>query len=191
MAFPVPGNGYGKWQNKRLPMGLSIAEAAFQRLVDKVFGDLEPHCYAYLDNIQLVSKDFDEHVRLLTKLITRIENAGLKINREKSDFCKQKVKYLGFIINEHGMTVDPEKTDAVKNYFQDLFGLFCILMVVKIMCDNNCILQNSEIIIIRIVDFCSYVENNVRIVLAGQYAVMNGLCRRSDVSRTDGAQASN
>lgn len=96
-------------------MGLSSAGAVFQRLIDKVIGDLEPYCYAYLDDIVLVSEDFHEYIRLLTELITRIKNAGLTINREKIDCCKQEVKYLGFIINEQRMTVDPDKTASIKN----------------------------------------------------------------------------
>ena len=95
---------------------MSTAGATFQRLIDKVIGNLEPNCYAYLDDICIVSETFEQHLKLLREVIQRIINANLTVNREKSVFCAQEVKYLGFVINYEGLKVDPEKTRAVKEY---------------------------------------------------------------------------
>ena len=113
-AFTVPGKGH--WQYKRMPFGLCNAGASFQRLIDEVIDDLEPSCYAYIDDIVLVSESFEEHLELLEKLLLRINKANLTINREKSHFCVNEVKYLGFLVNEHGMRIDPEKTQAIRDY---------------------------------------------------------------------------
>ena len=113
-AFTVPGKGL--WQFERLPFGLSGAGACFQRLIDKVIGELEPNAYTYLDDIVLVTNTFEEHINFLRRLLLKIRDTGLTINRDKSKFCVNEVKYLGFIINEHGLAIDPEKTEAIRNY---------------------------------------------------------------------------
>ena len=53
---------------------------------------------------------------MLRRLLLKIRDAGLTINRDKSKFCVNEVKYLGFTINEHGLAIDPEKTEAIRNY---------------------------------------------------------------------------
>lgn len=113
-AFTVPGRGL--FQYKRMPMGLSGAGACFQRLIEQVIGDLEPHAYSYLDDIVLATSTFEEHTKLLRKLLLNIKNAGLTINRTKSKFCRSEVKYLGFLVNEYGLMIDPEKTEAIRSY---------------------------------------------------------------------------
>ena len=53
---------------------------------------------------------------MLRKLILKIKESGLTINREKSKFCCNEVKFLGFIVKEHGLMIDPDKTAAIINY---------------------------------------------------------------------------
>ena len=113
-AFTIPGKGH--WQFTRLPMGLSGAGASFQRLLEEIIGDLEPYAYNYLDDIVLATETFEEHIQMLRKLILKIKDSGLTINREKSKFCCNEVKFLGFIVNEHGLMIDPDKTAAITNY---------------------------------------------------------------------------
>ena len=35
------------------------------------------------------------------------------VNQEKSHFCCSKVRYLGYIVNEHGLYVDPDKVQGI------------------------------------------------------------------------------
>ena len=72
--------------------------------------------FLYLDDIVLVTNTFEEHINLLRRVLLKIRDAGLTINRDKSKFCVNEVKYLGFIINEHGLAIDPEKTEAIRIY---------------------------------------------------------------------------
>lgn len=52
----------------------------------------------------------------------------LKLNIKKYDFAVKKVKYLGFIVTvERGISVDPEKTEAIKNWEQDFIDDFASL----------------------------------------------------------------
>ena len=114
-AFTVPGRGL--FQYKRMPFGLSVAPVTFQRLMDRLIGpELEPHVFTYLDDIIVVSETFEEHFKWLEKVLTILQKAGFTVNQEKSHFCCLKVRYLGYILNEHELTVDPDKVQGIKEY---------------------------------------------------------------------------
>ena len=114
-AFTVPGRGL--FQFKRMPFGLTNAPATFQRLLDRLIGpEMEPHAFAYLDDIIIVTKTFGEHLKWLAKVLIRIKEAGLEINPDKSKFCCSEVQYLGFVVNESGLQTDPGKVEPILNY---------------------------------------------------------------------------
>lgn len=113
-AFTVPGRGL--YQFKRMPFGLTNAPATWQRLVDTVLGaDLEPYVFVYLDDVIVVTPDFNTHIEILTKVLDRLIAAGLTIGREKCNFCRQSLRYLGYIVDARGLHVDPEKVSAILN----------------------------------------------------------------------------
>lgn len=114
-AFTVPGRGL--FQFKRMPFGLTNSPATFQRLLDSLIGpEMEPYCFAYLDDIIIVTSTFEEHLDWLHRVLDKIKNAGLKINNAKCEFCTSQVRYLGFIVDEKGLSVDPDKLSPVVNY---------------------------------------------------------------------------
>lgn len=113
-AFTVPGRGLYQW--KVMPFGLHSAPATFQRLLDQVITmECEPFAIAYLDDIIIFSKSFEDHLQHIKTVLTRLQQAGLKINKEKSIFCKKELKYLGHIVGNGGIRTDPEKVRAIKD----------------------------------------------------------------------------
>ena len=85
-AFTVPGKGM--YQFKRMPFGLTNAPATLQRIMDKIITpDLKPNVFCYLDDIIIVSKNFEEHLKTL------------EIVLEKCEFGCSEVKYFGFVYN--------------------------------------------------------------------------------------------
>jgi hypothetical protein len=52
---------------------------------------------AYLDNLLILSteKGFDKHLNKLEQVLTRLQEAGLKINAVKSFFARTNLEYLG------------------------------------------------------------------------------------------------
>ena len=114
-AFTVPSRGL--FQFKRMPFGLPNAPATFQRLLDKIIGpEMEPHAFAYLDDKIIVTETFQDHLEGLSKVLTKIKEAGLEINRKKCEFCCSQVHYLGFLVNENGLQTDPDKIDPILKY---------------------------------------------------------------------------
>ncbi|KMQ86252.1 reverse ribonuclease integrase, partial [Lasius niger] len=114
-AFSVPDKGL--YHFTRMPYGLTGAPATFQRLLDKLIGpEMEPFAFAYLDDIIIATPTFEEHIVWLKKVLAKISSADLTINPEKCEFCKSYVKYLGFIVQKEGLTVDPDKTLPIMEF---------------------------------------------------------------------------
>jgi transposase InsO family protein len=114
-AFTVPGRGL--FQFKRMPFGLCNAAQSLSRLMHQVIGcDMEPEVFTYLDDIVIATETFEGHVRRLTQVAERLKKAGLTISVEKSKFCVQQLRYLGYLIDSRGLHPDPEKVSAIVNY---------------------------------------------------------------------------
>ena len=56
---------------------------------------LKSRVFVYLDDLLIVSKDFEEHLALLMEVSTHLRKAGLTIIVGKISFGLNKVKYLG------------------------------------------------------------------------------------------------
>jgi hypothetical protein len=114
-AFTVPGKGL--FQFTRMPFGLHTAPATWQRFVDTVIGaDLEPLVFVYLDDVIVATPDFHQHLDVLEKVLTRLTNAGLTMNRKKCEFLKDELRYLGHIVDSRGVRTDPSKIECMLNY---------------------------------------------------------------------------
>ena len=55
-----------------------------------------------------------EHDSRLKEVLEKIMNAGLKLNEEKCEFSRSKLEFLGNIISSEGISVSPDKVEAVK-----------------------------------------------------------------------------
>ena len=57
-------------------------------------------------------EEYDDH---LMKVLQRLEEAGLALNREKCQFLQSQVKFLGQVVDWNGICPDPEKVAAIQN----------------------------------------------------------------------------
>jgi len=113
-AFSI---GRGLWQFTVMPFGLCNAPATFERLMEKVLhGMLSKKCLVYLDDVIIFGRSFDEMLENLKMVFSRFREVNLKINPKKCSFFQNEVKYLGHIISEEGITTDPEKIAAVRDW---------------------------------------------------------------------------
>lgn len=113
-AFYVPNRGTFRF--KRTAFGLTNAPATQQRLVDMLFSEFDLKVFAYLDDIIIVSNDFNSHVSILLRVLDKLKQANLTINLEKCKFFRSELKYLGYIVDSGGLRTDPEKVQAILNY---------------------------------------------------------------------------
>ena len=95
------------------PFGLTQAPAYFQRLINKVLVGLD-FTFGYLDNILIYSLDVPTHLVHMRQLFQRLREADLKLNREKCNFFKSHIQYLGHLISGEGFKPLPEKLESIK-----------------------------------------------------------------------------
>lgn len=114
-AFYVPGRG--TFMFKVTAFGLTNAPATQQRLVDLLFGpEFELKVFAYLDDVIIISKTFEEHVELLQKVFQKLQSANLTVNLDKCHFFRSQLRYLGYIVDAHGLRTDPDKVKAILDF---------------------------------------------------------------------------
>ena len=86
----------------------------FQRTIENVLKDL-PGCCVRIDDI-LISGETDEvHLENLHRVLTRLQDCGLKLNPDKFFFMLDKVEYLGTTISAAGISLTGEKVQAIKD----------------------------------------------------------------------------
>ena len=85
---------WGKYEYLRLPMGLCNSPDIFQEKMSELMVGLE-FARVYLDNLLLITEEnMDAHLDQLEQALTRLSEAGLKINSSKSSFCKSGLRVL-------------------------------------------------------------------------------------------------
>ena len=71
---------------------------------------------AYIDDLLCLSKGtFEDHLQKLERVLTRLTQAGLKVNAKKSFFTRSELEYLGYWITRDGIQPVKEKVAAMMN----------------------------------------------------------------------------
>ena len=109
-AFVTPTD---KYEFTRCPFRMTQAPAYFQRLINKVLVGLD-FAFGYLDDILIHSPDVPTHLIHMRQLFQRSREADLKLNREKCNFFKSHIQYLGHLISGEGIKPLPEKLESIK-----------------------------------------------------------------------------
>ena len=99
----------------RLPFGIASAHSIFQRMISRVLHGIEGHhAMAYLGDILIFSKTFEEHLKHLEDVFTRLKTANLSLNQKKCHFMKSEIEYLGHIVSPDGIRPNPEKVRSIQ-----------------------------------------------------------------------------
>ena len=69
----------------------------------------------YLDDIIIFSRTEEEHLEYLEKIFKKLREYRLKMKREKYNFFKKHLQYLGHLVSEEGFEPLPEKIKSIKN----------------------------------------------------------------------------
>lgn len=111
----VTNEGHYEWLV--MPFGLKNAPSTFQRIIQQILGDLlYKGAINYLDDIIIYSNTFDEHIKLLDEVLTRLSSHNVKLKIKKCYFVKPEVTYLGHTISHNQVKPSPEKTEAIANF---------------------------------------------------------------------------
>ena len=100
-----------------LAYGLCNAPASFQRLMDMVLNGLTWQvCLVYLDDVVVFSSTFEDHVSRLQQVFDRFRVARLKLKPSKCKLFQRQIRFLGHIVSAEGVSPDPQKVEAVRNW---------------------------------------------------------------------------
>ena len=85
--------------------------------MQRVLGDLHfKGCVVYIDDIIIYIKTVEEPEQMLEEVFQRIRDIGLKLSPKKCHFFQKKIKCLGHVMSEQGISCDPKKTSAVSSW---------------------------------------------------------------------------
>ena len=104
---------FGRYWFNKLPFGISSAPEVFQKQMSTILEGL-PGVLCHLDDILVYGKDTEEHDSRLKLVLAKIRSAGLTLNPSKCEFMKSSITFLGHVINEKGISADPQKLLAIK-----------------------------------------------------------------------------
>lgn len=70
----------------------------------------------YVDHIGIASKSFQKHTEHLDNIFSRLKQFNVILNLSKSKFCRNKIKYLGYVISDLGIMPDEEKVRFIQKF---------------------------------------------------------------------------
>jgi hypothetical protein len=105
---------FGRFCFQRVPMGISLGPEVFQTKMKETLEGLEG-CETIMDDTIVYGRTMEEHDRHLEAVLERIERSGLKLNKSECHLREKQVKFFGHIINEAGVSPDPDKVKAIRD----------------------------------------------------------------------------
>src|SRR4051812_44793587 len=98
-----------------MTFGLKNVGATYQRAMNLIFHDLLGIILeVYIDDIVVKSDAFESQLADLRLAFERMKKYGVKMNPLKCAFGVSAGKFLGFIIHEDGIEIDPKKIEAIQ-----------------------------------------------------------------------------
>ena len=111
VAFSAGGH---HWAFSALPQGLRSSPVAFmQSLSNLLASELDQSAILYLDDIIIHSRNFEEHMQILRKILVKFRDANLHMNGRKSHFCRQQLVFCGFLIGVDGVRINPSRFEGI------------------------------------------------------------------------------
>ncbi|KAK7105707.1 hypothetical protein V1264_012941 [Littorina saxatilis] len=104
----------GLYRYRRLMFGISSAPELYQHTIQQVLQDCEG-AKNMSDDIIIHGRDIEEHDVRLEKVLKKLEDSGLTLNREKCVFRMKQLEFLGFILNEKGVSPSLSKVQDVRD----------------------------------------------------------------------------
>ena len=127
---------YGHYEFVVVPFGLTNAPATFMCLMNNVLSKfLDKFVLVFIDYILIYSKNIkedEEHLRLVLQVL-REHQLYAKFN--KCEFFQKEIHYLGHVLSEEGVAIDPDKIRSIMEWpypkgcfgHQILYGISMIL----------------------------------------------------------------
>ena len=117
---------FGLYRYKRMPYGLSGASATYQRYMDHILRGLRRKnadgteskvaLFSYIDDLLVASENMEDHKRDLEAIMAKLEEHKMKLSVHKCKFFQEEINFLGFRLNQTGVSPTEEKVQVIKDY---------------------------------------------------------------------------
>jgi hypothetical protein len=107
----------GHFEFTVMPFRLMNASTSFQAFMNDILHDyIRKFVLVFFDNILIYSSTWVEHMQHIKVVSDVMRQHRLFIKQSKCTFGTSSVSYLGHIISEQGVTMDPEKIEVVDSW---------------------------------------------------------------------------
>src|ERR1043165_6439754 len=108
----------GLFEPRVMFFGMTNSPATFQGLMNVIFSDLiaQGKVAVYLDDILVFTATLEEHRRIVQEVLDLLRRNDLYLRPEKCEFERTTIEYLGLVISEGRIAMDPVKVKAVKSW---------------------------------------------------------------------------
>ena len=103
---------FGLYRYRRLPMGVSASPDIAQEIMERVLGHLED-LEIYLDDLAAFSNSWEDHLDILEKVLTILQDKGFSVNPLKCEWAIQETDFLGHWLTPEGVRPWQKKIDAI------------------------------------------------------------------------------
>lgn len=112
------GTDSGQYEFQRAPFGFCNSLAVCQRFINHIFRELvnDKIVAVYFDDIIILAKSYEEALERLKIVLKVCSEYGLQINFKMCQFTKQRIEYLGQIMEGGKVYSSEDKVEAVTNY---------------------------------------------------------------------------
>ena len=97
-----------------MSFGLKNAGATYQCLVKKMFSEmLTQTMEVYIDDMLVKSLRADQHIAHLEQSFEVLKKYNMKLNPTKCSFGVSSGKFLGYLVTQRGIEINPEQIQSV------------------------------------------------------------------------------
>ncbi|GBG86929.1 hypothetical protein CBR_g44383 [Chara braunii] len=108
---------YGHFEWVVMPFGLTNAPATFQATMTNEFrAMLDRFVLVYLDDILVYSRTLEDHLGHLRRVLETLRRAKYKAKRDKCEFVRQELEYLGHFVTPEGISPLSDKIQAIQEW---------------------------------------------------------------------------
>ena len=106
----------GTYEFTRMPFGVKNAPACFQELMQWVLAEHRAFSTAYMDDVVVFSRTWEDHLKHVDEVLQALGRAGLTANPKKCSWGGRAVEFLGHWIGGGTMAVPTHRCEAMTKY---------------------------------------------------------------------------